>query len=78
MSYAINQLGLNQPPATLQRLGNVNVRLWRVVCDCGERTKPHPLMSLALAEHHWHADMHRVQYLEYLRAEKTEKRRAVA
>lgn len=65
MSHAILTLGLQLAPATLHRAGNRNVLLWFARCEsCGEQTKIHPLMSLALTEHYRHADMHRLQSIE--------------
>lgn len=59
MSAAITRLHLEQAPATLHRAGNCNTLAWRVRCEaCGWMSAVHPLMSLCLAELHWHADIH--------------------
>lgn len=65
MSYAIADLHLTQPTATVHRFPNPNVLLWTVCCgSCAKHCKPQPLISLCLAIQHDHAEMHKVVWLE--------------
>lgn len=80
MSAAIRELRLQQAPATIHRIGNQNHLAWRGRCEaCMWRTKVHPLISLCLAELHWHAEIHeadmRREILEARRAERDTIRR---
>lgn len=60
MSFAIKALGLNSSPVTIERLGNVNVAVWRAVCECGYKSKTYPRIGVALGEMTEHADVERV------------------
>lgn len=59
MSLAISRLHLEQPPATVHRVGSRFALLWRVQCgECGRKTKPRRLISAGLADQAEHARIH--------------------
>lgn len=77
MSAAITALRLQQAPATLHRVGNINHLAWRIRCEeCRWLTSVHPLISLCLAELHWHADIHAEDARRELIEERRQQREA--
>jgi hypothetical protein len=75
MSYAIFDLELEAPPATVLRFKTSEGPWWVVRCElCGRRSTPRPLLSAAMRSQYAHGREHYRDMLNRLVTRRTSRR----